>query len=241
MTWTLLLFLGLILGYLMGSLNSAIIVSKLFDLPDPLKKGSKNPGATNILRLAGKKYALIVLLVDLLKGLVPVLIVKIFTEEPIILSFTCLSAVLGHIYPIFFHFKGGKGVATALGAFFGFHFMLGVVVVVTWLLIANLFLYSSLASLIAVLLAPFYSIYFLKNLNAFLPFSIITLIIFYKHRANITRLFDGTESKISFQTTKIRPEPNDKNEKVKTKKKSLRSRIAKKTINRKGSRAKKKS
>ena len=198
-----LLFLfNIVVGYLFGSICSAVIVCRLFDLPDPRVEGSQNPGATNVLRLAGKQYAAFVLLADMLKGLLPVLIAKMLGAGPITIAFTCLATVIGHMYPIFFNFKGGKGVATAIGALLGFHFILGVMVVATWLLIANFTRYSSLASICSMILAPFYSLYAVGNLNAFLPLAIISLFIIYKHRENITRLFDGKETKINFRRHK---------------------------------------
>ena len=130
MTW---FILFVTLGYLMGSFCSAVIVCRLFALPNPRQEGSKNPGATNVLRLAGKNYAALVMLADLLKGTIPVLIAKAFDADAVTVSFTALAAVVGHMYPIFFEFKGGKGVATAIGALLGFHFIIGVMVVATWL------------------------------------------------------------------------------------------------------------
>lgn len=197
--FTALLFLfTVIIGYLVGSVCSAVIVSRLFSLPDPCVEGSKNPGATNVMRLAGKKYALIVLVADMLKGLLPVLFAKMLGADVIIQSFTCLAAVLGHMYPVFFKFKGGKGVATTIGALLGLHFILGVVVIATWLLVANFGRYSSLASLVAILLAPFYSLFALGDMNAFIPLLGIAVFVLYQHRNNITRLIDGTEPKIKF-------------------------------------------
>ncbi|RAP35297.1 acyl-phosphate glycerol 3-phosphate acyltransferase [Legionella quinlivanii] len=193
-----------VLGYLSGSVCSAVIVSRIFSLPDPRTEGSQNPGATNVLRLAGKKYAVIVLLCDVLKGLVPVLIAKILHAGPAAISFTCLAAVLGHMYPIFFDFKGGKGVATAIGAFLGLHFVMGVVVIATWLLVANFTRYSSLASIIAILLAPLYALLSLGNLDTFPPLFFIALFVLYKHRDNITRLIDGEEPKLHFGRSNLK-------------------------------------
>jgi acyl phosphate:glycerol-3-phosphate acyltransferase len=196
---TLLFLLVVIIGYLCGSLCSAIIVSRIFSLPDPRVEGSQNPGATNVLRLAGKKYAAIVLLGDMLKGLVPVIIAKLLGAGPAALGFTCLAAVLGHIYPVFFGFKGGKGVATAIGALLGLHFIMGVVIIATWLLVANFTRYSSLASIISLTLAPLFAIVSVGGLETFPPILFITLLILYQHRQNINRLIDGDEPKIKFQ------------------------------------------
>ena len=192
-----LLFLVLvIIGYLCGSVCSAIIVSQMFSLPDPRVNGSQNPGATNVLRLAGKKYAAIVLLGDVFKGLLPVLLGKLLGAGPATLGFICLAAVVGHMYPAFFGFKGGKGVATALGALLGLHFIMGVVIIAIWLLIANFTRYASLASIVAIILAPLLAIVSLGNMDTFPPLLLITILVLYQHRNNITRLIDGEEPKI---------------------------------------------
>lgn len=187
------------IGYLCGSLSSAIIVSRLFSLPDPRQNGSKNPGATNVLRLAGKKYAIMVLFGDVLKGLLPVLLAKVLGSPPSLVAYTCFAAVFGHMYPIFFDFKGGKGVATALGGLLGLHFIVGVVVIATWLLVANFSRYSSLASIISLTFAPFFTILVTESISTFLPLFFMTVFILYKHRANITRLIDGEEPKMTFR------------------------------------------
>lgn len=195
---TLSLFL-VILGYLMGSVCSAVIVCRLFNLPDPREQGSKNPGATNVLRIAGKQYAALVMVADVLKGTIPVLIAKFFEADPVTVGFTAFAAVLGHMYPIFFGFKGGKGVATAIGAMLGFHFIIGVMVVATWLLVVNFSRYSSLASIVAICLSPFYELIVIGRVDIFPPFFLIALFVLFKHKDNITRLMDGTESKIRFK------------------------------------------
>lgn len=195
-------------GYLMGSICSAVIVCRLFALPDPREEGSKNPGASNVLRIAGKQYAMIVMIADLLKGTIPVLIAKAFDAEPITIAFTALAAVIGHMYPIFFGFKGGKGVATAIGALLGFQFIIGVMVSATWLLVANFGRYASLASIIAISLAPFYTLLLIGRLDIFPPIFIIAILVLFKHKNNITRLIDGVEPK-------IRLKPNMLNEVMK--------------------------
>lgn len=200
---TLLFIIFVAAGYFSGSLCSAVMVSNVFDLPDPRSQGSKNPGATNVLRLSGKKYALIVLITDMLKGFLPVFLCLHLTNNILIASFVCLAAVLGHMYPVFFKFKGGKGVATAIGGLFGLHFMLGVVSTATWLIVANFSGFSSLASIAAMLLTPFYAIVMLKNLDPLPPLSLVALLILFQHRENITRLMDGTESKIKLRHDNI--------------------------------------
>ncbi|KTD38530.1 transmembrane protein [Legionella moravica] len=195
---TLFLFL-VILAYLMGSFCSAIIVCRVFGLPDPTVEGSKNPGATNVLRLAGKKYAALVMVGDVLKGTIPVLIAKALGATPVTIAFTALAAVVGHMFPVFFKFKGGKGVATAIGALLGFHFIIGVLVAATWLLVANFSRYSSLASIVAISLSPFYTLLLVGRLDIFPPLFFIALLVLYKHKNNINRLIDGIEPKIKFK------------------------------------------
>ncbi len=187
----------------MGSFCSAVIVCRLFALPDPRLEGSKNPGATNVLRIAGKNYAALVMLADLLKGTIPVLIAKVFEADAVTVAFTALAAVVGHMYPIFFEFKGGKGVATAIGALLGFHFIIGVMVAATWLLVAKFSRYSSLASMVSITLAPFYTLLLVPHLGVFPPLIMMSLLVLFKHKNNITRLIDGVEPKIKLKTNVI--------------------------------------
>lgn len=214
-----LLFIFLVtLGYLMGSICSAVLVCRLSSLPDPREHGSKNPGATNVLRLAGKQYAALVMLMDVLKGTIPVVIANLLGASPAIAGFTALAAVLGHMYPVFFEFKGGKGVATALGGLFGLQFMIGVLVASTWLIVANLFRYSSLASITAISLAPFYALVLTGRIDVFTPLFFIALLVLYKHNKNITRLIEGTEPKIRFKRTLINEVMDEEHKKEKPKK-----------------------
>lgn len=187
-------------AYLCGSVSSAILVCRFFDLPDPRAEGSKNPGATNVLRLAGKSYAGVVLFVDMLKGLLPVLLAKWLGVSMMTLGFTCLAAVIGHMYPLFFGFKGGKGVATAMGAMFGLHFMLGVLVLLTWIVVVNLSKFSSLASLVSMGLAPLYMVAMTRSFDPFPALFFITLLIFFKHNENILRLIDGKEDRMTLRS-----------------------------------------
>lgn len=198
---TLFIIIFLIGAYLLGSVSSAILVSRFFSLPDPREEGSKNPGATNVLRLSGKKYAALVLVADVLKGFLPVLIAMLFGASFTVLGFICLAAVLGHIFPIFFGFQGGKGVATAIGALLGIHFLMGVAVIATWLLVVYVFRYSSLASIISMALAPFYATIAVSSLTIFPPLFFTTLVILMKHKDNITRLMDGEEKKIKLTSS----------------------------------------
>lgn len=190
----------LIAAYLCGSISSAVIVCRMSGLPDPRKHGSKNPGASNVLRLSGKKNALIVMGVDLFKGLLPVLVAKLLPISELSLVFIGLVAVIGHMFPIFFSFHGGKGVATALGALLGLQFILGFLVALTWLFVARTTRYASFASLTAMLLMPLYSLYTIGGIGFTFPLYIMTILIFYKHRENINRLIDGSEPKIAFTT-----------------------------------------
>ncbi len=187
------------IAYLAGSISSAILVCRAFSLPDPRTEGSKNPGATNVLRLAGKKYAAFVMLCDVLKGLLPVLLAKALGVSNAAIAFTCLAAVIGHMYPVFFQFKGGKGVATAIGALLGLYFLLGVAVIATWLLVANFTRYSSLASMVSMFMAPLYSLWMIHDISTFPPLFFIMMFIIYQHRKNITRLIDGTEPHFVFK------------------------------------------
>lgn len=188
-----------VLGYLMGSVCSAVIVCKLSSLPDPRTEGSKNPGATNVLRIAGKQYAAIVMIADVLKGTIPVLIAKLLGADPATIAYTALAAVLGHMYPVFFDFKGGKGVATAIGALLGFQFIVGILVVATWLLVAQFFRYASLASIVAIGFSPLYSLMLIQRSDIFPPIFIIALLVLYKHKDNMVRIIDKKEPKIKLK------------------------------------------
>lgn len=199
------LFIFLVLlAYLMGSICSAVLICKACSLPDPRTEGSKNPGATNVLRLAGKQYASLVMAADLLKGTIPVLIAKILGASLSTIGFTALAAVIGHMYPIFFEFKGGKGVATAIGALLGLNFIVGVFVAATWLLVAKFSRYSSLASIVSISLSPLYSLLLTQRIEVFLPLFIMVLLILYKHINNITRLIDKTEPKIKLKQNMLK-------------------------------------
>jgi len=188
------------IGYLLGSLCSAIIVSKMFNLPDPRTHGSHNPGATNILRLAGKKYALIVLLVDIIKGFIPVFIAQHLTNvSDTVVALIAVAAVLGHMFPIFFNFVGGKGVATAIGSILGFNLLAGFFTMAVWFLVALLSKRSSIASLLSITISPVVVAQFSGDMNVFSQFMVIVLFIYFQHRNNIIRLFDGTEPKIDIK------------------------------------------
>ncbi len=184
-----------VIAYLCGSLSSAVIVCKLLHLPDPRQEGSGNPGAANVLRIAGKKAAILVLIGDVLKGCIPVLLARLFHINGFSLGLVALAAVFGHIYPIFFRFKGGKGVATFAGTTLALSFMGGVAFGLAWLIVAFIFRYASLASLISSLLSLIYLTIFVK-VSYFFPILAIFLLILWKHQGNLKRLKAGTERKI---------------------------------------------
>jgi len=183
-------------GYLFGSISTAIVTCKLMGLPDPRTEGSRNPGATNVLRIGGKKAAFVTLAGDMLKGLVPVLIAQALHAGPVILAATALAAFLGHLYPVFFGFQGGKGVATALGVLFGLSWQVGLAVAAIWLVMALLFRISSLSALTAMLLAPL-CFWWLRPEPAFIGVMIIiTVLLYWRHRTNIRDLLAGREGRI---------------------------------------------
>jgi len=184
-------------AYLIGSVSSAIVVCRLMKLPDPREHGSGNPGATNVLRVGGKKAAAITLLGDMLKGLLPVLAARWLDMPLLILGLSGFAAFIGHLYPIFFNFKGGKGVATMLGVMFGLHWAVGLATALTWLVMARVFKISSLAALVATLMAPFYVLLIIGNDRALIIIvGFMTLILFWRHRSNIRNLLSGKEGRI---------------------------------------------
>lgn len=187
----------IILAYLVGSISSAIIVCRLMQLPDPRTAGSGNPGATNVLRVGGKKAAAITLFGDLLKGLLPVVFAKLLDVSILTIALTGFAAFIGHLYPVFFGFKGGKGVATMLGVLFGLHWAVGLATALTWLVVAKVFRISSLSALVATVLAPFYVLLIMGSVKPLIvSTAIMTLILFWRHRSNIQNLLSGKEGRI---------------------------------------------
>ncbi|WP_394127900.1 glycerol-3-phosphate 1-O-acyltransferase PlsY [Vibrio hepatarius] len=184
----------IIVAYLLGSISSAVLICRILRLPDPRGVGSNNPGATNVLRIGGKKAAAAVLLCDMLKGTLPVWGGYFLDIEPVILGVIAIAACLGHMYPLFFHFKGGKGVATALGAIAPIGLDLTGMIIATWLSVAFVFRYSSLAAIVTVLLAPFYT--WMIKPQYTLPVAMLCCLIVFRHHQNIKRLIDGTEPKV---------------------------------------------
>ena len=183
------------LAYLIGSVSSAIIVCKLMGLPDPRAEGSGNPGATNVMRIGGKKAAGITLLGDLLKGFIPVYIANVLDMSPLWLALTGLAAFLGHLYPVFFKFQGGKGVATSIGVLLGFSWLLGLSFIATWLAVYKIGKISSLSALCASLLSPICTWFITHNLTLVLAALLMTLLLLYRHKSNIQRLLAGEELK----------------------------------------------
>lgn len=188
----------LIAAYLTGSISSAIIISRLKGLEDPRKVGSGNPGATNVLRSGDKSAAAMTLLGDILKGMVPVLVAKLLGVGPQWVAAIGLAAFLGHLYPLYYKFNGGKGVATAAGVLLGLSPLSVLLIVVIWVAVAWRTGYSSLAALVAAVASPLF-IAQITHINAYTALTaMIALLLIWRHRANIRRLLNGTESKISF-------------------------------------------
>ncbi|CAC9608639.1 Acyl-phosphate:glycerol-3-phosphate O-acyltransferase PlsY (EC 2.3.1.n3) [uncultured Gammaproteobacteria bacterium] len=184
-------------AYLIGSISTAIIVCKLLNLPDPRTQGSNNPGATNVLRIGGKKAAAITLIGDGVKGAIPVLIAHTLGSDLLTMTLVTLAAFLGHVYPIFFGFKGGKGVATFLGALLASNYLVGLSFVIIWIFVAKALKVSSMSALTATLLTPII-FYFLSNkdVNATYVITLTCTWIFFTHKSNIQRILSGNEKGI---------------------------------------------
>ncbi|MBN8762595.1 MAG: glycerol-3-phosphate acyltransferase [Thiobacillus sp. 63-78] len=199
---TLLLFI--VAAYLLGSLSFAVIVSRAMRLPDPRSFGSGNPGATNVLRTGHKAAAALTLLGDALKGWVAVVLARMLApqfglpEESVLLC--ALAVFIGHLFPVFFRFKGGKGVATALGVLLGLNPWLGLACLATWLFIARVFRISSLAALITAVLAPVYSGLLTGWGSTTIAVSVIALLLFYRHKSNLIKLISGQEGRIGIRS-----------------------------------------
>ena len=199
------------LAYLIGSVSFAVVVSKCMRLPDPHSYGSGNPGATNVLRTGNKRAAVMTLLGDALKGFVAVVLARMILGEASltsslnswILCGVVVAVFLGHLFPIFHGFSGGKGVATACGILFGINWILGLATLATWIIVAKFMRYSSLAALAAAVFAPIYFVF----LFGFHPMSIALLVVcallIWRHRSNICNLMNGTESRIGSKNNKL--------------------------------------
>jgi len=203
--------LAILLGYLLGSLSFAVIISRIMGLSDPRTYGSKNPGATNVLRSGNRAAAALTLLLDAAKGWLAVMLAdwlgRPYGLQEGSMALTGLAAFVGHVYPVFFRFAGGKGVATALGVLLGISPLLGLATAATWLLVAWLFRYSSLAALIAALMAPAYYVLgeglaWYINARVMLALSAMSVLLLYRHAENIGRLVRGTESRMGRKKTK---------------------------------------
>jgi glycerol-3-phosphate acyltransferase PlsY len=192
--------LATLAAYLIGSLSFAVIVSRAMGLNDPRTYGSGNPGATNVLRSGNKAAAVVTLLLDALKGYLPVVLVQQFGGayglDEGTLALVGLAAFLGHLWPVFFHFKGGKGVATAAGVLLGLNPWLGLATLATWIIIAAFTRYSSLAAIVAAVFAPFYQILIWGGGPVAVAVAAMGGLLIYRHRANIDKLLKGTESKL---------------------------------------------
>jgi glycerol-3-phosphate acyltransferase PlsY len=186
----------ILFAYLVGSISSGIIVSRIFNLPDPRTIGSKNPGATNVMRSGNKKAAIFTLLGDLIKAIFVLAIAEYLGFEDLIIVCVALAVLIGHIYPIFYKFRGGKGVATAIGILIVLNFKLALIVSSIWLMVFGIWRYSSLAAIVAAISAPFIGIFIFGDQFLYcMAYSSITIIILFKHQANIKKLLSNTELK----------------------------------------------
>lgn len=187
--------IAVIIAYCIGSVSSAVVTCHILHLPDPRTQGSGNPGATNVLRFGGKKAAILTLLGDVLKGVIPVLLARAYGLDTTSIALVAFAAFIGHLYPIFFRFQGGKGVATAFGCIIALSPPAGFSLGAIWLINAILFRYSSLAALIAALAAPIVLWYFTNNVYA-ITLCVMSALLIYRHRQNIHQLLTGKEKKI---------------------------------------------
>jgi acyl phosphate:glycerol-3-phosphate acyltransferase len=199
------LLTAVVLAYLAGSLSFAVLVSRVMGLEDPRTYGSGNPGATNVLRSGSKKAAVLTLLLDALKGYLPVMVVSIWGPalglNDVALALVGLAAFAGHVWPVFFGFKGGKGVATAAGVLLGIHPLLGLATLFTWLIVAWFFRYSSLAAIASAAFAPFFQFYgagiiWPESKALVMAIMLMSVVLVVRHRENISRLLDGTEGRL---------------------------------------------
>ena len=192
--------LVVVLAYLLGSLSFAVIVSKAMGMADPRSYGSGNPGATNVLRSGKKKAAILTLLGDALKGLVAVLLAKYFLDAGSItdatVAWVALAVLIGHMWPVFFGFKGGKGVATAVGVLFALSWPVALICTIVWLIMAFGLKISSLAALVATVLSPILAWYFIDESSWCWAVLVIAVLVLYRHKSNIQNLLSGKESKI---------------------------------------------
>jgi glycerol-3-phosphate acyltransferase PlsY len=195
-----------VLAYLLGSLSFAVIVSKAMRLDDPRSYGSGNPGATNVLRSGNKTAAVLTLLLDALKGVAAVLLARALSARfgfgETVIALAGLAAFLGHLYPVFFRFQGGKGVATAAGVLLALNVWVGLASLATWLVIAFATRYSSLAAMLTALLAPIYTFFLIGDLQVVVLVAVMSVLLVWRHRSNIAKLLNGAESKLGSKAKK---------------------------------------
>ena len=189
-------------AYLLGSISFAVVVSRAMGLPDPYTHGSKNPGATNVLRTGNKVAAALTLIGDAAKGWLAVTLARVVLGDPsqssvnILLGLVSIAVFIGHLYPIFYRFQGGKGVATAAGILFAINWALGLATLGTWLIVAIFMRYSSLAALCAAAFAPIYFTFLFGVQPMGLAILIMSALLIYRHRSNIRNLLNGTETRL---------------------------------------------
>ena len=183
-------------AYLLGSISSAIIVCKLLSLPDPRTQGSNNPGATNVMRIGGKKAAAFTLAGDIIKGLLPALLAHSLGMSSAWVMLIGFAAFIGHLYPIFFSFQGGKGVATLIGVLFGFSIWLGLGFVSVWFVMAKVFKISSLSALVAAFLSPIFTWFYTHDIAVTVIVIMMTALLTLRHKENIQKLLSGEEDSI---------------------------------------------
>ncbi|VAW55596.1 Acyl-phosphate:glycerol-3-phosphate O-acyltransferase PlsY (EC 2.3.1.n3) [hydrothermal vent metagenome] len=193
-----LLFTGI--AYLIGSFSTAIATCRVMGIEDPRNTGSNNPGATNVLRHGGKKAAVITLIGDALKGLIPVLVTIQLQAAPLTIALVGLFALLGHIFPIYYGFKGGKGVATYYGVILGIHWQVGLIALAAWLVIAKLLKISSLAALISIFMTPIILWFITQSIELTGAITLMGVFVFWRHKRNIQSLLQGSEAKIGKST-----------------------------------------
>lgn len=186
----------IVAAYGLGSVSTAILVCRAMGLADPRTEGSRNPGATNVLRIGGKKAAALTLAGDFAKGLLPVLVARALESSTETLALVGGAAFLGHLFPVFFGFRGGKGVATGAGVLFGFSWPLGLAVATTWLIVAKVLRVSSLAALMATALAPVFAWALGEARPILFAVLFLCVLVLWRHRSNIQRLLSGDEGKI---------------------------------------------
>ena len=206
------------LAYLIGSISFAVVVSKCMHLPDPYSYGSGNPGATNVLRTGNKRAAVLTLLGDAFKGFIAVVMARMILGEQSlssslnswILCGVVIAVFLGHVFPIFHRFKGGKGVATACGILFGIHWILGLATLVTWIIVAKFMRYSSLAAIAAAVFGPIYFVFLFGFHPMTMALVIVCGLLVWRHRSNIRNLINGTESRIGATDSKASGSPESR-------------------------------